>query len=72
MKFFIITLCVSIISITAFATTNSPYSGQGKREIKSLSQQEITGYLHGKGLGYAKTAELNQFPGPRHVLDLAN
>ena len=71
MKFFIITLFVSVISIAAFATTNSPYSGQEKREIKSLSQHEITGYLHGNGLGYAKAAELNQFPGLHHVLDLA-
>jgi len=62
---------VSTVSLIAFANTDSPYSGQENREIKSLSQHEITGYLNGKGLGYAKAAELNQFPGPRHVLDLA-
>ncbi len=67
MNSFIIALVVSLLSISAFATT----TGQEKREIKSLSQHEITGYLNGKGLGYAKAAELNQFPGPRHVLDLA-
>jgi len=71
MKLFITTLFVSAISLTAFANTSSPYSGQEKREVKTLSQQEISGYLNGKGLGYAKAAELNQFPGPRHVLDLA-
>jgi Spy/CpxP family protein refolding chaperone len=37
-----------------------------------LSQQDIDDYLNGRGLGYAKAAELNHYPGPRHVLDLAN
>jgi len=62
---------ISAVSFASFANTSSPYSGQEKREVKTLSQQEISGYLNGKGLGYAKAAELNQFPGPRHVLDLA-
>lgn len=71
MKLFIITIFVSAISLTVFANTITPYSGQENRDIKSLSQQEVAGYLNGKGLGYAKAAELNQFPGPRHVLDIA-
>ena len=29
------------------------------------------GYLGGKGMGLAKAAELNHYPGPRHVLDSA-
>ena len=41
-------------------------------DIKSLSQDEIAGYLDGKGMGLAKAAELNGYPGPRHVLDLAD
>lgn len=28
-------------------------------------------YLAGEGMGYAKAAELNHFPGPMHVLELA-
>ena len=54
------------------AATDSPYIGQETRDIKALSQHEIAGYLNGKGLGYAKAAELNQFPGPKHVLDLSD
>jgi Spy/CpxP family protein refolding chaperone len=50
----------------------SPYTGQEKREIKSLSKAEIDGYISGDGMGFAKTAELNRYPGPRHVLDLAD
>src|SRR5215831_17878245 len=49
----------------------SPYAGQEQREIKALSAEEIQGYLSGSGMGLAKVAELHHYPGPRHVLDLA-
>lgn len=29
-------------------------------------------YLEGAGMGYARAAELNHFPGPMHVLELAD
>ena len=48
----------------------SPYAGEESRPIKALSPQQVRGLLAGEGLGYAKAAELNQYPGPRHVLDL--
>jgi hypothetical protein len=35
-----------------------------------LSQEEIDGLLAGEGMGYARSAELNGYPGPRHVLDM--
>lgn len=50
----------------------SPYMGQETREIKALTSQEIEGYLSGQGMGLSKVAELNHYPGPRHVLDLAD
>jgi Spy/CpxP family protein refolding chaperone len=46
------------------------YAGKERREIKSLSQEEIEQLLQGHGMGLAKAAELNHYPGPRHVLDL--
>jgi hypothetical protein len=49
----------------------SPYTGQETREIKALSKEEIDGYLSGGGMGFAKAAELNHYPGPSHVLELA-
>ena len=52
----------------------SPYSGEEIRGIKSLSQEEVKGLLAGEGTpfeGMAKLAELNGYPGPRHVLDMA-
>jgi len=50
----------------------SPYTGQDRREIKALAKEEIDGYLAGDGVGFAKAAELNHYPGPRHVLELAS
>jgi Spy/CpxP family protein refolding chaperone len=64
--------CVlALLSWPASAQSQSPYVGQELREIKALSPQEISDYLSGKGMGLAKAAELNGFPGPAHVLELA-
>jgi Spy/CpxP family protein refolding chaperone len=49
----------------------SPYAGEERRAIKALSDEEIAAYLNGDGLGFAKAAELNRYPGPRHSLDMA-
>jgi Spy/CpxP family protein refolding chaperone len=37
-----------------------------------LSSERSADYLSGAGMGYAKAAELNHFPGPMHVLELAD
>jgi Spy/CpxP family protein refolding chaperone len=49
----------------------SPYTGEEQREIKALSPDEVRGYFAGEGLGLAKAAEINGYPGPLHVLQLA-
>jgi Spy/CpxP family protein refolding chaperone len=51
--------------------SDSPYAGQETRAIKALSAEEMQALLSGQGMGLAKAAELNHYPGPRHVLDLA-
>jgi hypothetical protein len=38
--------------------------------IKALSADEQATLLEGKGMGFAKAAELNGYPGPAHVLAL--
>lgn len=48
---------------------HSPYAGEEKREIKALSEDDLKKYLNGEGMGYAKAAELNGFPGPKHILE---
>ena len=50
----------------------SPYAGLEGRKIKALSEQQVKSYLAGEGMGYALAAELNGYPGPRHVLELAD
>jgi Spy/CpxP family protein refolding chaperone len=55
----------------AHAASPSPYAGQQSREIKALSSAEQADLLAGKGMGLAKAAELNGYPGPAHVLELA-
>ncbi len=54
------------------ALAASPYAGQQEREIKALSPEDVQSYLAGKGMGFAKVAELNGYPGPAHVLALAD
>lgn len=68
-------LIFGLISSSAFGQHrmgNSPYAGQQERQIKSLSQDDIDQIKAGKGWGLAKMAELNGYPGPSHVLELAN
>jgi Spy/CpxP family protein refolding chaperone len=45
---------------------------QTPSEIPSLSAQELAGLRNGDGMGMAKPAELNHYPGPKHVLELAD
>jgi Spy/CpxP family protein refolding chaperone len=52
-------------------TDKAPYAGQESRQVKALSEEEVQAYLNGRGMGLAKAAELNSYPGPMHVLELA-
>ena len=49
----------------------NPYAGQQARAIKALSEADVAALRGGEGMGLAKAAELNGYPGPRHVLDLS-
>ena len=69
---FLTLAAILFLPIFTFAqNTPSPYAGQEQRAIKALLPQDIKMYLEGHGMGFAKAAELNHYPGPRHVLDLA-
>lgn len=50
----------------------SPYSGTASDSVRTLSAAEVDDLLSGEGMGLARAAELNGYPGPRHVLDLAD
>ncbi|RED44854.1 hypothetical protein [Aestuariispira insulae] len=63
--------CLAFL-LTGSATVmanDQPYAGHQNRQIKSLSPHEIEGLKSGAGMGLAKAAELNHYPGPRHLLD---
>jgi len=50
----------------------TPYAGLQERQIKALSSQQIDDLRAGRGMGLALAAELNGYPGPLHVLELAD
>src|SRR5690349_2240744 len=49
-----------------------PYGGMQARAVKALSDQQIADIRAGRGMGLALAAELNGYPGPLHVLELAD
>jgi hypothetical protein len=51
---------------------HSAYAGLEQREIKALSEQQMADLRADRGLGLALAAELNGYPGPLHVLELAD
>ncbi len=72
MKFTTSNAVVIACFATAAAAQVSPYAGHERNEIKALSPQEVTALLTGQGAGFAKAAELNGYPGPAHVIELAD
>ena len=50
----------------------SHYISEINNEIKALTNEEVNQLLIGEGMGLAKAAELNNYPGPKHVLDLSS
>jgi len=64
-----------LIASIAFVTSvnaQTPYAGMQGRSIKALSDQQIADLGAGRGMGLALAAELNGYPGPSHVLELAD
>jgi Spy/CpxP family protein refolding chaperone len=63
-------LAALLASSAALAQT--PYAGMQTREIKALSDSQIGDLQAGRGMSLALAAELNGYPGPLHVLELAD
>lgn len=53
------------------ANHTSPYAGLEGSPIRGLTPKEIGDLRNGSGMSLALPAELNGYPGPRHVLDMA-
>ena len=73
-------LALAVMGAGALAQTHKqvrtghaqPYAGHQGRGVSSLSAEDMQGFLDGRGMGLAKPAELNGYPGPMHVLELAD
>jgi Spy/CpxP family protein refolding chaperone len=55
--------------LSAQQTLISPYREQLASEIRGLTTKEVEDLREGLGMGLARAAELNGYPGPRHILD---
>ena len=51
---------------------HAPYAGMQTRQVKALTEQLVADLRAGRGMGLALPAELNGYPGPMHVLELAD
>ena len=69
---FLSSVAIAAVTFVPAGFAASPYVHEQSRSIKALSDQEMADYAAGKGMGFAKAAELNGYPGPSHVLELAD
>ena len=65
-------LSLAALGQSPHAPLSQPYAGMQSREIKSFSEQQIADLKAGRGMGLALAAELNGYPGPSHLLELAD
>lgn len=70
MRRLLVTATLLLASTAVFAET--PYAAMQARPIKALSEQQVSDLNAGRGMGLALAAALNGYPGPSHVLELAD
>ena len=63
-------LAFLLLCAAAFGQAPSPYVAQMTSPVRGLSAQEVDDLLNGRGMGQARMAELQSYPGPRHVIEL--
>lgn len=52
--------------------TPGPYAGQQHSSIPGLTEKEIASYREARGMGLARPADINGYPGPLHALEQAD
>ncbi len=67
-----VALTLPLLDAPALAQHAQPYAGLETRPLKALSAAQIADLKAGRGMGLALAAELNGYPGPSHVIELAN
>jgi hypothetical protein len=60
------------IAVAQHRHAQTPYAGLQQRAVKALSDEQLADLRAGRGMGLALAAELNGYPGPVHVLELAD
>lgn len=60
-----------LFAIGGLTMASSPHVPITDGPLRALSPERVEALRLGRGAGYALAAELNGYPGPRHVLDLA-
>ncbi len=65
-----IALLVAVTGSLSAQHEHSPYAGMHTAEGTTLTPEEIGQLRAGEGMRLALAAELNHYPGPRHVLDM--
>jgi hypothetical protein len=63
---------VALLLVTSNSLAEGLYAGMQDRTVKALSEQQVADLSQGRGMGMALAAELNGYPGPSHVLELAD
>jgi Spy/CpxP family protein refolding chaperone len=66
-----LTPLVLVAAVLGGCASHAHYSGLESRDVKALSEADIEGIRAGRGMSLALAAELNGYPGPLHVLELA-
>ncbi|MCI0548446.1 MAG: hypothetical protein L0027_14320 [Candidatus Rokubacteria bacterium] len=65
----LLTVLIALVGVADAQAPPSPGRDQPTSEVRGLSAKEIDDLLEGRGMGLARAAELNGYPGPRHVLE---
>ena len=68
----VLLIVLAALALSKSALAQSPYAGLQNRPIKALSDTQVADLRSGRGMGLALAAELNGYPGPSHVLELAD
>jgi Spy/CpxP family protein refolding chaperone len=63
-------IALGLTVVPSHAQHPQPYAGLQARPLKALSDEQLADLKAGRGMGLALAAELNGYPGPRHVLEL--
>jgi Spy/CpxP family protein refolding chaperone len=69
----VVSVACAVLAGSAVAQHHAQsYAGLETRAIKALSEEQLADLRAGRGMGFALAAELNGYPGPRHVIELAD